>query len=475
MKKILLWNLLLLFPCLLFAQNDQTLIKDFEKKVQGIGNTIQLSDHVNIAQIQVDDDNFELLAIDDKMQVLWRISLAGQGASSGIFKGNILATASVPGKSKKDPIDYMAYLVDAQTGKLLVQKQVFHSTTENYEVPETLFAKDGSWARFVIRQTADTKKGMYVKIDKYDATQQLTVFDLNDKLESVTTQCNLPAGVYRNIVSGSADNFIVIMFEPAKAFEALKFTDGKPDAVATITQSLNLPEKLHEPELSTACISAASDPDVVYLSSYYRDSNKDYKLTLCKFDFKNNSSKSVSETNDGDHLKELKKTVDESYRKLGFLTFGKLFDFEVNHMAEYGGVITIAIGDSWALNNYQNEGSVIIAGYDEDMNQKFEQVVPIWTTGGPTSNTAMGYYFHDNKLCITANTGNTRFATIYAELDLNAGKWIRYKRLEKAKIDGSDFITNHNLWYKNNFALIYVPFTHFLHGKVDLSLQQNAY
>ncbi|MBS1528212.1 MAG: hypothetical protein JST19_21380 [Bacteroidetes bacterium] len=398
MKKLLLWSMLLLFPCILFAQSNQTLVKDFEKKVEKLGNTIQLSDHINIAQIQVDDKNFELLAIDDKMQVLWRISLAGERAMSGVFKGNILATASIPGKSKKDPIDYMAYLVDAQTGKLLAQKLVYHSTTENYETTETLYAKNGLWARFVVRQTADTKKGMFIKIDKFDATQQFTVFDLNDKLETAETQYNLPDGIYRNIVSGSADNFVVLMFERGKAFEALKFSDGKPDAVATITQNLALPEKIHEPELSTAGISSASDADVAYLSSYYRDANKDYKLTLCKFDFKNNSSKAVSETNDRDHLKEIKKTVDESYRKLGYLTFGELFEFEVKHMEECGNTIIVSIGDRWARDAYQNEGSTIINGYDEDLNQKFRQVVPTWTTHGGTSNTATGYYYHDSKL-----------------------------------------------------------------------------
>ncbi|MBS1528213.1 MAG: hypothetical protein JST19_21385 [Bacteroidetes bacterium] len=58
---------------------------------------------------------------------------------------------------------------------------------------------------------------------------------------------------------------------------------------------------------------------------------------------------------------------------------------------------------------------------------------------------------------------------------MNTGKWITYKRLEKGKIDGSDFITNHNLWYKDNFALIYVPFTHSFGSKIDLSIQQNPY
>ncbi len=193
MKKLLFWGLLLLLPSLLFAQTNQTVVKDFEKKVQRLTHTFQLSDHVNIAQIAT-DEGFELLAIDDKMQVLWRISLSGGEAMSGVFKGNILAT-SATGKSKKGPMDYNAYLIDAQTGKLLLQKQIYESTYETWEVPQTLFAKDGSWARLVVRQTTVKGQGWIVKSDLM-ATRQLTVFELNDKLEPTTTQCNLQEGVY---------------------------------------------------------------------------------------------------------------------------------------------------------------------------------------------------------------------------------------------------------------------------------------
>lgn len=274
MKKILFWSLFLLLPAALLAQNSQTLVKDFEKKVQRLENSFKISDHVGVVQITVDDDNFELVAIDDKMQILWRISLTGQGANSGVFKGNILATASIPGKSKNDPIDYIAYLVDAQTGKLLIQKHIYQSTSDNFETTETLFAKDGSWARYLIRQTAATKKGRFMTVDDYDATKQFTVFDLGDKLELTQTQYNLPAGVYVGMVSGSAENFAVLIFERGKAFKAFKFTDGKTEAVDSIEQDLDLPEKLFSPaKFSAKCIVSTTDPNVAYLSSYFKGSD----------------------------------------------------------------------------------------------------------------------------------------------------------------------------------------------------------
>lgn len=196
---------------------------------------------------------------------------------------------------------------------------------------------------------------------------------------------------------------------------------------------------------------------------------------MCKFDFKSNSAKVVSEAIDNDLIKSIKKSTDETYKKTGDLAFGKLFDFEVKHMAEYGGVITVSFGDKWAQESYQIEGSTIINGYDEEMNQKFQQVMATNTVYGPTSNTKPDYHFQDNKLCMTANTGNIKLSTIYGQLDLNTGKWITFKKLEKSKIDGSDFITDHNLWYPDSFILIYVPFTHSFGSKINLSMQQNSY
>lgn len=68
-----------------------------------------------------------------------------------------------------------------------------------------------------------------------------------------------------------------------------------------------------------------------------------------------------------------------------------------------------------------------------------------------------------------------KFSTLYGLLDLSTGKWLTFKKLEKKKIDGSDYLTAYNLWYKDNFGLIYVPFKHSLSSNIDLSAQLNNY
>ncbi len=238
---------------------------------------------------------------------------------------------------------------------------------------------------------------------------------------------------------------------------------------------MDLPSNLTSKKFTTECISSATDPNLAYISAIYKGSDN-YKLSVCKFDFKANSAKVISETIDNDHIKNIKKSVDEAYKKTGDLALGEVFQFEVQHMAEYNGTIVVSFGDRGSQDPpYQLIQSTIINGYDEDLNQKFQQVMPSSTVYGPTSNIETGYYYRDNKLCVTANTGNMRFRTLYGQLDLSTGKWITLRKLEKEKIDGSDFLTGNNLWYKDSFVLIYVPFKNGYNSRIDLSIQQNSY
>lgn len=72
MKKPTLTCLTLLLSVFTFAQNNQVIHKDFEKKVHLVVNSFQLNDHVNITQLMLDEDHFVLMAIDDKMNIVWR-------------------------------------------------------------------------------------------------------------------------------------------------------------------------------------------------------------------------------------------------------------------------------------------------------------------------------------------------------------------------------------------------------------------
>jgi hypothetical protein len=122
MRKTLLQFILLLLPFFTFAQSEPPVYKDFNKKVREITTSFKLNDHVWIMQTCTGKDNFELAAVDDKMQVLWRTTLTGYPLAAGKFKGHILAISADKFEwARRNVINpYTAFLVDEKTGKLLL-------------------------------------------------------------------------------------------------------------------------------------------------------------------------------------------------------------------------------------------------------------------------------------------------------------------------------------------------------------------
>ena len=45
--------------------------KNFTPKIKGIFQSFKLNEHVSVVQTNIDDENFELIADNDKMEVLW--------------------------------------------------------------------------------------------------------------------------------------------------------------------------------------------------------------------------------------------------------------------------------------------------------------------------------------------------------------------------------------------------------------------
>lgn len=475
MKKSLLWYLLLLFPLSVSAQN-QTLLKGFEKKVLEAFTVVKVNDHVNVTQVLLENYNFELVAVDEKMQVLWRTPLMGKPIGCGNFSGHLLAVASVNSSKAKDAgKSYLAYFVDEQTGKLIQQKEIYTSAAATLEVTEALFDEKGTWFKLVVRETASNRSKRFVSQATYDKTNSLAVIDINNKLDVTITKPNVPDGYYAGCAAGSAESFLLFVLQPDGTLKVSKFDSGKAEPSASITQSLDIKAETSYDLLAYKYTVSSSDPDVAYFSLVHKNLNRDYELSVCKLDFNTNSGKIVNEVLTKDHLKSIEKNFSTTDKKIDHPDMGAGFLFVVKHLEVYDGVVLVSFEASFGQDHYAVENATILNAYDKDLNLKFQQVLPNITVHGLTSAIAVDYYHSGNNLYLIANTGNMKFYTLYGQLDLASGKWIKLQRIEKEKIDSSDYTNDRNLWYKDGFILIYMPFTNGLLSKVDLSLQLNAY
>lgn len=82
MKKIFLAGFVCLLPYFASAQNDNPISEDFYTDTRGITNVVHLDDHINIIQVDNNNDNFDLIALDENMRTVWRTTMDGYGVNT---------------------------------------------------------------------------------------------------------------------------------------------------------------------------------------------------------------------------------------------------------------------------------------------------------------------------------------------------------------------------------------------------------
>ena len=103
MKKYLLPCLFLLFPLALAAQEEaMSIYKDFYNKVKSVVSFVW-DDHTNIVTLDIDNENFDVVAVNDQMQMAWRSSLAGFVLKTARFKDKIIAIAATEHSTFEEP------------------------------------------------------------------------------------------------------------------------------------------------------------------------------------------------------------------------------------------------------------------------------------------------------------------------------------------------------------------------------------
>jgi hypothetical protein len=474
MKKILFLTAAIALPLLVFAQTGQVLQKDFEKKVDLLTRTFQVNSHLNVAEIMIDQDNFELVAIDDQMKALWRTTFKGSPVASGIFKGQILTVAADASQKSKGVITYSAYLLDVQSGKIILQKLFFTNTDVMKLDCKGIFAKDGSWAKITMRKTGAKNSSSYSTLDKLNETHGFNVFDVDGNLAATNSQPELPDGMFAGFAANESGSYFIFYLQSDGTLKAMKYKNGQNAPVVSISQPLDMRTKGSE-GVSYNAIPSESEKDIAYFSIIHQNPQKDYELSVCKLDFNKRVSKLVNEVLSNSHLKAIEKAFIKPDKKLDDANIGSADFLVVKHMGHYDGTLIVTYGADFIKDNYRIQYSSVINGYDNDLNLKYQQVMPTKTVYGPTGDASASFCHNGDKISMTANEGNMLFHTIYGQMDLNTGKWLKLQRLDKDKLDRSDFVTPHNLWYKDNFTLIYVPFKNGVNGKLNFSLQSNPY
>ncbi len=479
----------LLLPILVFAQDDNV-VKDFAKRAIDL-QSVQINEHLNVLQITYDDNAFELVGMNDQMQTVWRGTFKGHPYQTAKFKGNVITIASTEYNLKGPNNTYNAFLVDVATGKLIAQNQIFTNPDTYQQFPE-IATGDGNFCKILIRQSALERRGLYSyafgynkKMKEVNTITDLQTFELNDKLEVVNSfKPEIDAGMYlSSTFNNNGDLFISWLNGPT--INVYKY--AKEKAVPSKKLIFDIPaESIEAGENDDhhimALIPDEKDPNKVYYAIIYKNMNKNPELNVGKFDFANGKENSATEEFTKKEVKKLEKSFLKVNKKIDDPDFSS-FQLELKYANEINGKLIIALA-SYSMYS-SNKGTVaidyatLINGYDLDLNQKFQQLMPI-KSSNPFIKLYSGYHIANDKLNVIFNYSSSMLNGHYQALgilDLNTGEWDKMDILSKKHVNNSDFTDGRGLmWFGNSYIAPYCnPKSMVSYYRSEITLQQNQY
>ncbi len=298
--------LLLLFESVFaFAQGDSTIYKNIAEKTLGVTSSFKIDDNKAVLQVMLTDSAFELIALDNKMQILWRNQFKGYGVACGKFKDAVLAIVdSVYHLKHGVNHTYRAFLIDPQSGKTILQKEIFRQQAKHEERTASSFRNDGSDFSLIVRQ-ADIKKQSLFYGHLKDSTEDLTIVNLNEKLEPVYLKPKFPNETYISMAGNGQGDLFMLTTNGGTTLLARRYENGSMEPSTPI--SLNC-DTLSGPDLERGYNSitpSQEDRHILYMALAHDNHNNDRELYLGKFDFASNTSQATNEVFSGKHIRAM--------------------------------------------------------------------------------------------------------------------------------------------------------------------------
>lgn len=497
MKRQVLVTLLLLSPFFSFAQEDGAVVKDFYKSTRSIPSSFVFSDQMNIMTVNGDFENFDVVAVDDQMQQLWKTSLKGYIHVVKKLNDKILAIASTDFSSaKRYNNTFKGFLIDPSTGKVLLEK-VLYDSQQDYLTSPYIFTGEGKFLKIAIRTTGIERRmhmampGMLSIISfngyykQYHQTTSLDVIDFNEKLEPVYKfKAAIPGDEsFLGMTCNNQGDLFINWFGKDK-IDFAKYDAGKDKPSKSIAGSIILDDDILK-NLGEDMIDLApskKNNNILYYSIAFRNPDKERELGIGKIDFSTGKADYASEVFTKDNVKEIKKSFVPLNKKLGSPDLGGVKGLNVRKLMEVDDHIIVTLSSigtqssSIGSGQWVIESNILLNDYDSNLHLRSQQLVPA-EYSVPNMALPTGYYRKGNKLYLITNDkhGFTTLNAFVCIYDLSTNKFESMTWLPKKKIGNSEIAaTSSVMWFKDGYLMPYLDI-HMMSGKFDVSLQKNSY
>jgi len=467
--------LLLLFQSVFaLAQDDPDVIKNLAEKTWGVASSCKVNDNEGVFQIALTDSTFELVALDNKMKVLWRNQYKGYAVACGKFKDNILAISDARYSTGSGLFSwetgslntYQAFLVDPQSGKTIAQKEILKREAKHKEIAIASFWNDGSDFSLIVRD-ADIHEQSLFYTHLRDSTEDLTIVNLNEKLDPSYLKPHFPHETFISMRSNLQGDLFMLTTNGGSNLLARRFEHGSVEPSSPILLICDTLNGYDAGRGYNAITPSLEDRNILYLAIFHNNHDGDRELYMGKFDFTSTMAQSATEVFTGKNIRAIessfeplnaqfdKPNIGSQKKDLGVRYFqernGKLivvaseyFETKVTYTTTKIGIISTG----YTVTTWY-EKALIINSYDNNLKKQFQTLMPVYYEGKVPS--ATGYSFHENVLKVISNNQTDGIIyPAYGELDLATGHWSNLLLLNANGKYASD---SHIIWFTNSFIV----------------------
>lgn len=486
MNKFLLFSISLFFSFNALAQTNPIIHEDFYKGIKNV-SAVSITDHLSVMQINIDNDNFSVVAVNDKLQTLWTTPLTGTSIAVAKFHDKIIAVAATQHSSVKGNNNtYKGYLIDPANGKVLVDKVIYTDADDYVQFPEVITA-EGTYLKLAVRTSAIERRlhvgipgifSLFVdekSVHQLNQTKALNVISFNEKLEPESSfKPVISNGTFINWTANKrGDLFIGWLNGPN--VEVYKYDSGKTQPTAELTADVAFQENEGMiPSLHIIFLPSPSNNDLFYYGVTYLNSDKKSAVGIGKFDFATNKKLFVTEEFYKDHVKALEKATIPFNKKIDNIDLGNQRALELKAITEVDGkLVAFIAGQYTVIGNYGSKDyqrNYLVNGYNTDLSTKFQLLVPSYCAGVQVD---FGVATHSDKGKLYF-VKNAEKSALYAILNTTTGQWEKMEYLSNKKIDG--FSKSAGLmWFGDGFIVSYYDPKGLMQNHGNLTLQLNQY
>jgi hypothetical protein len=498
MKRQIFAILLLLSPFFSFAQLEGPVVKDFYKATRNIPSTFILNDKVNIITVNDDFENFDVIAVNDQMEQLWKTSFKGYIHKVAKFNDKILVVASTEYSSAKQYNNtYKGFLIEPSTGKVLIEKILFDGT-QNYLMSPYVFTGEGKFLKLALRITAlerrmhVTAPGMFSLLSfngyykEFHQTSSLDVIDFNEKLEPVYKfKVTTPADeTFLGMGCNNQGDLFINWFSKGN-LDFVKYDAGADKPSKSVKSNIVLDNDEIIKNLSSDLIEltpSKKNGNILFYSIAFKNQDKERELAIGKIDFSNGKTNYANEIFTKSNVKDIKKNFVPLSKKLGSPDLGAIKGLDIRKLIEVDDHVIVTLSSlstqssSIGSGQWVTESNILLNDYDSNLQLRSQQLIPA-EYSVPNMALPTGYYHKDNKLYIITNDkhGFTTLNALVSIYDLTTNKFESMTWIPKKKIGSSEIAASSSImWFKDSFVLPYLD-VHMMSGKFEVSLQKNNY